>query len=43
MCGEGLFERTMKYLSECKRVLKKKGKIMILSYGHPDTRTIYLK
>lgn len=43
MCGEQFFERCKVYLSECRRVLKKKGTLMILSYGHPDTRLIYLK
>jgi predicted SAM-dependent methyltransferase len=43
LCGEGFFEHVKKYLSECWRVLKLRGTLMILSQGHPDTRVLYLK
>lgn len=43
MNGFEFYEKTLKYLSECKRILKQKGVLLILSYGHPDTRIIYLK
>ncbi|CAK77628.1 unnamed protein product (macronuclear) [Paramecium tetraurelia] len=43
MSGSSFFERVSKYLSECYRILKPNGTFMIISYGHPDIRTIYLK
>lgn len=43
LAGELFFEKSKFYLNECKRILKKKGVLMIISYGHPDTRIIYLK
>lgn len=43
MSGTSFFEKVSKYLSECYRILKPNGTFMIISYGHPDIRTIYLK
>ena len=43
MCGEDFFEKLGKMLSECWRVLKTRGYMLILSQGHPDTRILYLK
>jgi ubiquinone/menaquinone biosynthesis C-methylase UbiE len=38
VCDENSAEKVRKMLSECWRVLKAKGTLMVLSYGHPDTR-----
>lgn len=43
LCGEGFYERLNKMLSECYRVLRPNGTLMVLSQGHPDTRVMYLK